>query len=163
MKKVFFILMVTSLFFVGCSYFKSNDELLTDKEWILYSRLTLTWQGEKRKSEWEFFKKSEEALVFKFTKSGDLIVKEDKNLKFASVKWSWKDEDKEDFILNTGRSSTEFTIHELDNNELTIFRSRKKDNDADIGDGTVFEKFKLVTDKTWTDEDIRRMKEVTQE
>lgn len=154
---IFFIILIFLI--CSCSFFEDRDELLTEKEWMLYSRITNSSIDNEKKSEWQFFKKSEEALTFKFTKYGDLIVKENKGNKFATVKWNWANEDKEKFIMNTGRSSTEFNILKLNKNELAIYRITYKENST-YG-GSVAETFKLAKDETWTDEIIESLKKVS--
>lgn len=148
MKKVVFFMLVALVATTACSLFKSKDTLLTEEDWILYSRLSITGLTGNTTFKNSLFKKSDEVVVLMFNKDGTLDVRENNGAKFSTGLWNWKSEDKEYVEINYGDYSGELRIHKLNGSELEWSK-------LDVETGcSVRENFKHESDKNWNDETV---------
>lgn len=154
MKSILIFLPLLISVLLSCSFFEDKDKLLTDKEWMLYSRDTTLYK-DTNNSRSHYYKKSEKELTFKFKTNGDLIVTQNNGSQFGSVNWNWINEKKDGFILDTGKSETEFMIVVLNQKNLTFFRHIQSENS--LITGYIAESFRLNENKTWTDESIDKL------
>lgn len=145
MKKLILIAIVAFVTTSSCSLFKSKDALLTEEDWILYSRLTITGLTENTAVKNTLFKKSDEVVVLMFNKDGTLDVRENNGDKFSTGFWRWKSDDKEYIVINYRDYSGELCVHKLNCSDLEWSKL-----DVDSG-SSVRECFKHEKDKDWND------------
>lgn len=138
----------------SCDLFKSNDELLTEKKWVLHNRFYSNYEDGESTNDMKFYKKSEEVLTFKFNTDGTVRITEDNGAKYATIRWFWKSDDQKYITLDKGRYTGDFHILELSSEE---FKWSKSDI---YSSNSVLETFKHPDNKEWNDDKIERLNEL---
>lgn len=151
MKKITSFLL---LLFVlsSCSFFKSNDTLITEKPWVLYSKFVSTYENDVLKTDLILFKKSEKAIELNFHLDGTVHVREDNGMKFANILWNWKEDNNKYFQWHTGNKYADYHVLELTGKKLTFTKSDIYSSENEIM------YFRHYDDKDWySDEMIELM------
>ncbi len=143
MNKIIGLLIFVSIALNSCTLFKSKETLLTEKEWILYSR---TVSNVATLPNSTFFKKSSKPIVLRFYKGGLLEVDIENGKSHEMAEWSFTKDGK--ILIDCGKYDGELEINELTG---TTFKwsSYKTDKEELIS-----EEFKHDDDKEWDDNSV---------
>ena len=143
MKRILFIILIS--IFLSCNLFKSTNELLTNKEWILYQK----FESELSKdSKMIFYKKSQKYLTFYFesiakSNAGILSVSEENNKRYGKGAWELNDLNKKKLFID----NVEFNIMKLKIDEFELSRLNSNNKYE-----TLY--FYTIDNKKWMDDEI---------
>lgn len=107
------IIILTAILLTGCHYFKSNETLLTENNWILSDRIINSIRGGVPKS--EYYKKSEMESTLKFNKDGTFHISE--NGHGFDYLWSINNDE---VLLSMGNKSLDVHISEITSDKMEI-------------------------------------------
>ena len=143
------ILIIILILLNSCSLFKSKDQLLTEKEWILFQTMTTKTLEANAKLNFERYTKTERKLVMNFHEDGTVDITQDNGEKYATVPWSWKTTKKKYFRLHKGKYHGDFHITRLDDQSFAYAKVDLGDERDDI---TEINFFQHPDDDGWLNE-----------
>jgi hypothetical protein len=134
---------------ISCS--NNNNELLQNKEWILFRSYGILLDHDQPRDSISYYKKSEKRKTLLFDDSSTLIIEEHIEGKTMSKTYLWRfDENNQDSIIAVSDGENlKFNLTDLTDSELTISIHQYP--------SFITENYRLESDSVWTDQFIEQI------
>lgn len=148
MKKVLLALIVLSI--TGCHMFKSKDELLTDKIWVLE-------KISHPDDSYSYYKKDDFKMTIKFYEDNSAVILENGGNKEQMSPWMWRSEDKSSIKFSDFPKMKNVLVTELKDSSLVLTKYKHGESDLKLY------LFKPHNYSKWVSDEVVEMNKKTRE
>ena len=146
-----FCSVIIFLSILSCANSQNSEELLTQKEWILYGRYDQIENDNNSDDLKLYFKKQDKVLAIKFQNDGTANIVDGMRGEQVVFKWRYSSANKDKIILQSEVNETEFQMLELTTTDLKLGEYLAQPNHLRL------EHYKHIDDPDWSDGSIDKM------